>query len=180
MANEWLVTMGAPWGMVNSLVDMEDSWNGGRPKWLVYVMETPIKMDDESGYAYFRKPPSGELKIYCTCGDNYTFVSIVEQIMLINFRNFDGKLILRSTWTGTYWGHTKKNMNIFTMKISILAHNIWQRTSSKTIFPRSQFDHLSFGGLQVFGGEILLHWSHRSGHGPATGGAQNRHRDFKR
>ena len=27
------------------LVDMEVSVNGGAPKWLVYVMEIPIKMD---------------------------------------------------------------------------------------------------------------------------------------
>ena len=38
------------------LVDMEVSVNGGAPKWLVYFMEIPIKMDHlEALYCW--KPP---------------------------------------------------------------------------------------------------------------------------
>ena len=33
------------------------SINGGTPKWLVNIGDNPIKMDDDWGYPYFRKPP---------------------------------------------------------------------------------------------------------------------------
>ena len=39
------------------------SISGGTPKWLVYFMGNPIKMDDEQGYPYFRKPPNTSLDI---------------------------------------------------------------------------------------------------------------------
>ena len=32
------------------------SKNSGTPKWITYIMENPIKMDD-LGYPYFRKHP---------------------------------------------------------------------------------------------------------------------------
>ena len=39
------------------------SVNGGTPKWMVKIMENPIKMDD-LGYTYFRKQPYSKIAIY--------------------------------------------------------------------------------------------------------------------
>ena len=39
-----------PWGCFRKMV-------GFPPKWMVKIMENPIKMDDFGGYHYFRKPP---------------------------------------------------------------------------------------------------------------------------
>ena len=32
--------------------------------WMVHFMEQPIKMDDNLGYPYFRKPPYSYIKLY--------------------------------------------------------------------------------------------------------------------
>jgi len=40
------------------------SKNRGTPKWMVKIMENPIKMDDFGGYPYFWKYPFDDSQIY--------------------------------------------------------------------------------------------------------------------
>ena len=45
---------------LNLLLDMDVSTNNGTPKWMVKIMENPIKMDDLGVlYPYFWKHPYG-------------------------------------------------------------------------------------------------------------------------
>ena len=40
---------------------MEVSINGGTPIWMENHGKSPLSMDDDWGYPYFRKPPYGKM-----------------------------------------------------------------------------------------------------------------------
>ena len=47
--------LGYKWAIFNCHAGVSIKW--GYPKWMVYFLESPVKMDENWGYPHFRKPP---------------------------------------------------------------------------------------------------------------------------
>ena len=78
------------------------SINGGSPKWRIFFMENPMKVDENQGYSHFRKTPQN---IPCFSCVWWQIHFLLAKALLMNWWQNTPILIINDTFQGSSYSH---------------------------------------------------------------------------